>query len=120
MAFLLTAFRWLGLKGSLFLLCAFLSASWGGWQHHKANQANAALVLSEARVALLQTRIDAANALAADYERRLADVIAEEQVMARAREAEAAARARQWAGIRKAVPEWSAEPVPAEVVEGLR
>lgn len=120
MTFLLSAYRWLGLKASVLALCALVAIAWGGWQRHTSASLAHALALSEARVSVLQAEANAANALAKDYEARAdAARVAMEQAQDAAKKA-TAARARKWQGIRQATPAWSETPVPAEVVEGLR
>lgn len=101
-------------------LCALLALSAAGWYRHQANTANAALALSEARVAVLAAQRDAANAIAADYEARAARAVAESAKAKKASDAERAARARKWGRINESEKAWAEQPVPDAVREALR
>lgn len=109
-----------GWRASGFALCALLALSWGAWQSWQANAARRALALSEASVAVLEAQVSAANAIAADYEARIAKARADEVVAAKAKKAADAARARKWERIKGEAKEWAEVPVPDAVVEGLR
>lgn len=119
MTFLLTAFRWLRLKGFVLALCATLAIAWAGWQRHVIGELRDDLALSAASVAVLEAQRDAANAIAAEATKeRDAAVLAEKGTPARL-SAEAAARESKWGRSRKGEPDWSPACTPDSVWDKL-